>query len=144
MRIDAIAHAIPKRRISAEWILRKLRAENASAMSSGELEQMESAVVGFLEGAGSDIKYQVDDDETALTVLRRAAEKALGNAGVTGPEIDLVLYASVARGWLEPATANVVQAELGLSRSTCFDLLDGCAGWLRAVEVARTIHSGID
>ena len=50
--------------------------------------------------------------------------------------MDLLIYTGVARGWLEPATANLFQAELGLTNATCFDILDACASWIRSMAVA--------
>ncbi|RMD81344.1 MAG: hypothetical protein D6815_12045 [Candidatus Dadabacteria bacterium] len=60
----------------------------------------------------------------------------MARAGVGREDVDFVIYTGVSRGWIEPAMANLVQSELGLSRATCFDVLDGCAGWLRALHVA--------
>ena len=58
-------------------------------------------------------------------------------------EIDLLIYVGVGRGFIEPATANVFQDLIGLRSATCFDILDACASWLRAVHVARAfIASG--
>ena len=52
-------------------------------------------------------------------------------------EVDLLIYVGVGRGFIEPATAYVFQDLLGLRNATCFDVLDACASWLRAVHVAR-------
>jgi 3-oxoacyl-[acyl-carrier-protein] synthase III len=52
--------------------------------------------------------------------------------------VDLLIYAGVGRGWVEPATANLLQSELGLRSATCFDVLDACASWLRSLSIARS------
>jgi 3-oxoacyl-[acyl-carrier-protein] synthase III len=44
----------------------------------------------------------------------------------------------VGRGCIEPATANVFQKLLKLDKATCFDILDACASWLRAIHVAHS------
>ncbi|RMD85821.1 MAG: hypothetical protein D6815_01045, partial [Candidatus Dadabacteria bacterium] len=67
---------------------------------------------------------------------------ALDRAGLQPDDVDFLIYTGVARGWVEPAMANVVQAEAGLSRATCFDVMDGCAGWLRALHIAHGFIRG--
>src|SRR5262249_16948164 len=77
-------------------------------------------------------------------VVLRASGDALAEAGVTPGDVDLVLYTGVARGWMEPAMATVIQAELGLGHATSFDVLDACAAWLRALHVAHGHLRGRD
>ena len=35
--------------------------------------------------------------------------------------------------------ANIFQAELGLGRATCFDVLDACASWIRSLQLAKAL-----
>jgi 3-oxoacyl-[acyl-carrier-protein] synthase-3 len=52
-------------------------------------------------------------------------------------QIDLLIHASVCRDFLEPATASVVHANLGLSRhAMIFDLSNACLGVINAIVVA--------
>jgi 3-oxoacyl-[acyl-carrier-protein] synthase III len=92
----------------------------------------------FFDLCGTQVRYKQQPGSRALDYVLEAARGAIDSAGVPPQEIDLLIYCGVGRGFLEPATANVVQAELGLSRATCFDILDACAGWLRAVQVAHS------
>lgn len=75
----------------------------------------------------------------AAALLRDAATRALAQSGVKPDELDLVIYCSVARGWLEPSSAAGAQAMLGAANASCFDVLEACAGWMRAVEVADSL-----
>jgi 3-oxoacyl-[acyl-carrier-protein] synthase III len=89
------------------------------------------------------VRYRLGDDEKAIDVMLRAGRAALADAGLAPRDVDLVIYSGVARGWIEPAMATAVQAELGLDRATGFDVLDACAGWLRSLSVARgQLHAG--
>jgi 3-oxoacyl-[acyl-carrier-protein] synthase III len=63
----------------------------------------------------------------------------LERTGISPAEVDLLIYAGVGRGWLEPAMANIFQAELGLTRATCFDVLDACASWIRSLQLAKAL-----
>lgn len=73
-----------------------------------------------------------------------AAKKCLEKSKIKKEEVDLLIHASVCRDFLEPATASVVHANLGLSpRSMIFDLSNACLGVINAIVVAgNMIESG--
>ena len=74
----------------------------------------------------------------------KAAEACLAKSKIKKDEIDLLIHASVCRDFLEPATASVVHANLGLSRKAMiFDLSNACLGVVNAIVVAgNMIESG--
>lgn len=73
-----------------------------------------------------------------------AAKKCLAKSKIAASDVDLLIHASVCRDFLEPATASVVHANLGLSRSAMiFDLSNACLGVINAIVVAgNMIESG--
>jgi 3-oxoacyl-[acyl-carrier-protein] synthase-3 len=73
-----------------------------------------------------------------------AAKKCLAKSKIKASEVDSLIHASVCRDFLEPATASVVHANLGLSRSAMiFDLSNACLGVINAIVVAgNMIESG--
>ena len=73
-----------------------------------------------------------------------AARKCLAKSRIPASDIDLLIHASVCRDFLEPATASVVHANLGLSRNAMiFDLSNACLGVINAIVVAgNMIESG--
>ena len=88
-------------------------------------------------------RFQTEPSERPIDLALQATRDAVAKAGIATNEIDFVIYAGVARGWLEPATAHALQGPLDLDRATCFDVLDGCASWLRAMHIANSfIRSG--
>ena len=70
-------------------------------------------------------------------VAARAGAAALEASGVDPASIGVLVHASVCRDFLEPATASVVHAELGLP-GTCqaFDLSNACLGFANAMALA--------
>lgn len=54
-------------------------------------------------------------------------------------EIDLVIYASVTRQMLEPATATLIHHELGLRGAIAFDVADACLGFVDAWCIADSM-----
>jgi 3-oxoacyl-[acyl-carrier-protein] synthase III len=144
MRIAAIAHAVPRRRTTNDEVVTLVREHSTPRLGGERADAIGDQVARFLETAGTDVRYRLADDEKAIDVVLLAARDALTEAGVAPGDVDLVLYTGVARGWVEPATATAIQAELGLERATCFDVLDACAGWLRALHVAHSHLRGGD
>jgi 3-oxoacyl-[acyl-carrier-protein] synthase III len=66
-----------------------------------------------------------------------AAEKLFLKSKIPKSDVDIVIHASVCRDFLEPATASVVHANLGLSKKAMiFDLSNACLGVINAIVVA--------
>jgi 3-oxoacyl-[acyl-carrier-protein] synthase-3 len=66
----------------------------------------------------------------------RAAEQALGSAGMSGGDLDLLVLATATPDNTFPATAARVQARLGMGRGVAFDVQAVCAGFIFALSVA--------
>jgi 3-oxoacyl-[acyl-carrier-protein] synthase III len=66
----------------------------------------------------------------------RAAERALGSAGMSGSDLDLLVLATATPDNTFPATAAKVQAQLGMRRGAAFDVQAVCAGFIFALSVA--------
>lgn len=77
-------------------------------------------------------------DEYASTLAVRAARVALNSAGVDPHDIDLLLFASATRDLAEPATAHIVQAELG-TRAHTLDVTNACNSFLNGIDLARSM-----
>lgn len=67
----------------------------------------------------------------------KAAHNCLKKSQIKKENIDLLIHASVCRDFLEPATASVVHAHLGLDKhAMIFDLSNACLGVINAIVVA--------
>jgi 3-oxoacyl-[acyl-carrier-protein] synthase III len=82
-------------------------------------------------------------DEYMSIFATRSAEEALKAAGIPGSEVDLVICATVTPDMPIPATACIVQDNLGARDAAAFDLGAGCSGFIYALAVAdRFVASG--
>jgi 3-oxoacyl-[acyl-carrier-protein] synthase-3 len=82
-------------------------------------------------------------DERLATNATAAAAAALGRAGITAGEIDLVLVATTTADEVMPNAAPQVAHELGAIRAGAFDIGAACTGFLSALAVAAAqIESG--
>jgi 3-oxoacyl-[acyl-carrier-protein] synthase-3 len=76
-------------------------------------------------------------NETTSMMAAAAARAALADAGVTPEQVDLIILATLTPDQPMPATACLVQAQLGVSaRAACFDLNAACSGFLYALDTA--------
>jgi acyl-CoA:acyl-CoA alkyltransferase len=66
-----------------------------------------------------------------------AAKRALRAAERDSLEIDLLIFASASHDVAEPATANIVQAELGCERAAVMDVKNACNSFLNGLDVAH-------
>lgn len=143
MRIAAIRHALPHRRITNAEVIERVRHANVGRFG-GAMAAMEARIATLLDVAGTEVRYALAEDETALDIAVEAGRAALAQAAIAPSAVDLLLYAGVGRGWLEPATAPAVQAALGLTNATSFDIMEACASWVRALQVAHAyIQAGM-
>jgi 3-oxoacyl-[acyl-carrier-protein] synthase-3 len=74
--------------------------------------------------------------ETTCSMATLAAERALQVAGADPAETDLVIVATVTPDHLFPATACLVQHNLGATHAGAFDLEAGCSGFVYGVAMA--------
>lgn len=85
----------------------------------------------------------VDTETAASDLATEAARKALERAGVSAGELDLIIVATVTGDMPFPATACLVQANLGAEKAAAFDLSAACPGFLYAlITGSQFISSG--
>ena len=135
MRILSVQHALPSCEVTNRALIERILAHQEFRVSSDERPAFQFALEQYFKRSGAVTRYHRARSERAFDLGMVAAERALASADVEAEEIDLLIYVGVGRGFLEPANANAFQAALGLSNATCFDILDACASWLRAVDV---------
>ncbi|MEE8461335.1 MAG: 3-oxoacyl-[acyl-carrier-protein] synthase III C-terminal domain-containing protein, partial [Acidobacteriota bacterium] len=138
MRILNISYALPSQEVSNDNLIEEIVEKNRKNLSPKELENVETQMRRFFKMSGTVTRYHRGIGERALDFAVKAGKAALKKAGVKPEEVDLLIYAGVARGWMEPATANLFQSELGLTSATCFDVMDACASWIRSLAIAKT------
>ncbi|MEV6400807.1 ketoacyl-ACP synthase III [Streptomyces sp. NPDC051907] len=90
------------------------------------------------QATGIDTRRIAADDEYASTLAVRAARQALASASLDPHDVDLLLFASASRDMAEPATAHIVQAELG-SRAHALDVTNACNSFVNGIDLARTM-----
>ena len=91
----------------------------------------------IVERTGIGARHIAAPDETTSQMATKAARQALLSAGIAAEEIDLIIVGTVTPDSPTPSTAALVQAALGASRASAFDVSAACAGALFGMVVAE-------
>ncbi|ACD95655.1 beta-ketoacyl-ACP synthase III [Trichlorobacter lovleyi] len=84
------------------------------------------------------------ENEYTSTFATLAARRALAMAGVSPEELDLIILGTVTPDFPFPATACIVQQELGAHHAAAFDLSAACSGFIYGLNMAEAyIKSGM-
>lgn len=78
-----------------------------------------------------------DATETTSVMAARAAVQALANARIAADAVDLIVVGTSSPDMPFPATACLVQAQIGARRAAAFDLSAGGAGFLYGLELGQ-------
>ena len=96
------------------------------------------------ERTGISQRYIAGEGETTATLATEASRKALEDAGLTIADIDLIVLATATPDVTFPATATIVQKQLGGSGFPAFDVAAVCSGFLYALGTADSmLRSGM-
>ncbi|HEV2524244.1 MAG TPA: 3-oxoacyl-[acyl-carrier-protein] synthase III C-terminal domain-containing protein [Gammaproteobacteria bacterium] len=134
MKIESVKLSLPSRVVTNQMILDFIR-EYSSALPQEKLKNILSRVKAYLRISGSKERYWREENESPIALLKKAYTSAMEEAGWKNDDVDLLIYVGVGRGFLEPGGAYTVAQSLGLTKVICFDILDACMSWARAVEV---------
>lgn len=126
--IVSAAAALPAREVTTDELQRRLCDASGFELRPGLLES----------ATGIRTRRVAADDEYASTFAVRAGAQALADAGLRPDDVDLLLFASASRDVVEPATAHIVQAELG-TRAHCLDVTNACTSFLNGIDLAAAM-----
>lgn len=83
------------------------------------------------------------EDQFPSTLAVEASIKALQVANLAPTELDLIILTSSSPEYIFPATACIIQDQIGAAKAGAFDLLAACSGFIFATNMAaQAIRSG--
>src|SRR2546428_5884412 len=77
------------------------------------------------------------EGENTSSMSVRAARAALDRARLRAQDVQLIVVGTCSPDYLFPATACIVQSELGATRAGAFDVEAACTSFLSALAIAR-------
>ena len=91
----------------------------------------------IVDRTGIRTRYIAGEGESLTSLSADAARAAMKAAGVTAPELDIIVLGTASPDRLLPATAVEVQAAIGATRAAAFDISAACSGWVYGIQVAE-------
>ncbi len=141
MIIASIAAAFPSQRVTNADLLRQFSEVNET-LGTEERAVCSQRIEKYFSQAGAAVRLYRDRPahERAYPILRKAIDQALSQDGLAPSDLDLLIYCGVGRGFLEPATAYFVANDFRIS-CECFDILDACMSWVRALYIVYQLFA---
>ena len=123
--ITAVSHYFPEQVLTST--------ELESAIGAAGTYQPATGVIESITGITK--RHVSTAEEYNSTLAIRAAEKLFSAIEVEKSDIDLLIFASAGQDLIEPATAHIIQKELG---TTCpvIDVTNACNSFINALQIA--------
>jgi 3-oxoacyl-[acyl-carrier-protein] synthase III len=118
--------ALPRRRVSNQELT----------------ETVDTSDEWIVERTGIRWRHIAGEGETTSSLATEAARKALEAAGVDASQVGLIVLATATPDQTFPASATLVQANLGINDCVAFDVAAVCSGFLYALSVAESMMRG--
>ncbi|WP_333837791.1 beta-ketoacyl-ACP synthase III [Novosphingobium sp.] len=110
------------------------------AVSNAEMAEMvDTSDEWIVERTGIRNRYIAGDGETTSSLATEAARRAIEAAGIEAASIDLIVLATATPDQTFPATATIVQHNLGCNGGIAFDVAAVCSGFLYAMATADSM-----
>ncbi|MCP3757419.1 3-oxoacyl-ACP synthase III family protein [Streptomyces sp. TBY4] len=126
--ITAVAGMLPADVLSSDRLQREIAGRSGLTLPPRLLTQ----------ATGIRTRRIAGDGVYASTLAVGAARRVLDAAGLGPADIDLLLFASASRDVAEPATAHIVQAELG-TKAHALDVTNACNSFVNGIDLARAM-----
>lgn len=123
--ISAVAHYVPSLVRTSAQVEELINAHLKPPILPGSIERLTGIVS----------KHISRENEYNSTLAIEACRFLFKQEGVNPKDIDLLIFASTGQDILEPATAHIVQAEIG-TNAPVMDISNACNSFLNALEVA--------
>src|SRR5512141_674039 len=95
------------------------------------------------ERTGIQQRHIAREDQFPSTLAVEASIKALTIANLRPTDLDLIICSTSSPEYIFPATACLIQDQLGATKAGAFDLLAACSGFVYALNMgAQSIRSG--
>ncbi len=115
-----------------------------NVLTNDDLEEMVDTSDEWIRQRTGIRERRIASEGTPTSELAlKAAREALADAELSADKLDLILVATVTPDMFFPATACLLQEELGAEDAAAFDLEAGCSGFVYGLSVAdQYISSG--
>lgn len=136
MKIAGVGMCVPSRIVTNEDILNMIRHSGHQLSAADEALYLERTLKVLIH-SGAETRHWLAPEESPWQFVRGSIVNALRDADTAPEDVDVFIYASVSRGFLEPAEAAAVAYGAGLKPNHCFDVIEACNSFSRAAQLAQ-------
>ncbi len=113
-------------------------------VTNHDLEQtMDTSDEWIRERTGIKRRHIAGEDETTSSMGVLAAQRAMEMAGVGPEDVDMIVLGTATPDKVFPASACIIQRQLGIGGGPAFDVHAACSGFVYALDLAnRYIRTG--
>lgn len=135
--VRSVGVSIPDFLATNDYVRRLAVTESANIWNAKKSD-LSNLVQDFFGKIGSLTRTWRSMDSLPKQHIEEAVRNCLASVSNWNPDhLSSVIYCGIDRGFVEPAHASVLAAQLGLNNVRAFDVSDACLGWYTACEAAR-------
>src|SRR5262245_38823112 len=134
MRLKSIGLVLPERLITNDYVVGQIEHYSKHTFC-GDIRLLSRSIFRLLQKSGAKTRYWSVPQRIPINYTADAVNTAINNSAIVRKDIELVIYAGVDRGFFEPANAYFLADYIGIHSAQCFDIVDACNGWSRALQV---------
>ncbi len=137
MIIENVAASLPERKVGNEEVVDLIRFNSKSF--SGDLSRTLRAVQFHLDRSGLIHRSWLSEGELPFNHVDRAVHDALKGTPLRPNDIELFIYVGIGGSFHKLGNAYILANKLGMHKAECFDILDACMSWTRAVSLVNSL-----
>ncbi len=137
MLIESLAASFPSKKVSNAEVIELIRRH--SPEFEGDLDRGLRVVKTLLDRSGLVSRNWCAEGERPLDHLAKAVASALEPSAFKPKDVDLFVYVGIGGGFREPANSYMAAKALGFARAECFDVIDACMSWTRAMSLVDSL-----
>jgi acyl-CoA:acyl-CoA alkyltransferase len=134
MKIHAVDLVLPEQTVTNDDVIDRV-AHHSKDVFTCDHTNLTRIMSRLLQKSGSQTRFWSMGRAQPIEYIAKAVDRVLGKSSLTKNDIQLVMYFGVDRGFYEPANAYFVADYLGLHSAQCFDIVDACISWSRALQI---------
>lgn len=137
MIIESVASSFPGKKVNNEEVVDLIRFNSKSF--HGDLSRTLRAIKFHLDRSGLIHRNWLADGERAFDHVDRAVHDALKSTSLQPKDIELLIYVGIGGVGHKLGNAYLLANKLGMHKADCFDVLDACMSWTRAISLVNSL-----
>lgn len=111
----------------------------SKVVTNNDLSQVVETNNEWIEGRTGIKERRISQGEDTSLMATEASKKAIKMANISPLDIDLIVLATCTPDMFIPATACIVQANIGAKNALAFDISAACTGFIYGLNVAESL-----